>query len=128
MKPKLNAGEKSQRQLRVGEQIRHVLAEIMRRSTFRDPDLQNLNVSVTEVRISPDLKNATAYVISLGGDRAATDKIVTALNRAAPFLRGELAREIELRNTPALKFAADTSLDYAQKIDALLKVHGTNDT
>ncbi len=127
MKPKTNAGEKSQRQLRVGEQIRHVLADILRRSHFRDPDLQALNVSVTEVRISPDLKNATAYIIPLAGDRSAMDKTVVALNRAAPFLRGELAREIELRATPALKFAADTSLDYAQHIDALLKVHMTNE-
>ncbi len=125
MKPKTTKGEKSQRQLRVGEQIRHVLAEIMRRSTFRDPDLQNLNVSVTEVRISPDLKNATAFIIPLGGDAETTTKTVAALNRAAPFLRGELAREIELRSTPALKFAADTTLDYAAKIDDLLKVHGT---
>ena len=130
MKPKHDhaasraAGEKSQRQLRVGEQIRHGLAEILLRGTFRDPDLQSLNVSVTEVRISPDLKNATAYIIPLGGDADLTEKTVKALNRAAPFLRGELAREIELRSTPALKFTADTSLDYAQHIDELLKEHG----
>ncbi len=118
------AGEKSQRQLRVGEQVRHILAEILRRGHFRDPDLLNLNVSVTEVRISPDLKNATAFVIPLGGDSDAAVKTVKALNRAAPYLRGELAKEIELRATPALKFAADTSLDYAQNIDKLLKEHG----
>ena len=126
MKPKNDraSGEKSQRQLRVGEQVRHILADILRRGHFRDPDLQGLNVSVTEVRISPDLKNATAYIIPLGGDAAAAARTVKGLNRAAPFLRGELAKEIELRATPALKFTADTSLDYAHRIDELLKEHG----
>ena len=125
MKPKTTPGEKSQRQLRVGEQIRHILAEILRRGAFRDPDLQDLNVSVSEVRISPDLKNATAFVSQLSSDAATTEKIVAGLNRAAPYIRGELAREIELRATPAIKFAADTTLDYAAKIDDLLKQHIT---
>jgi ribosome-binding factor A len=111
----------SQRQLRVGEELRHTLVEILRRGHFRDPDLRDVNVTVSEVRASPDLKNATAFVMPLGNKD--TGKIVTALNRAASYLRGELAREIELRNVPALTFMADTSLDYAEHIDALLKAH-----
>src|SRR3954466_15224830 len=84
----------SQRQLRVGEEIRHALADILRRGELRDPDLQNVNVTVTEVRISPDLKNATAFVLALGGstgDSQQAAALAAALNRAAAFLRGALA-------------------------------------
>ncbi|WP_188259758.1 30S ribosome-binding factor RbfA [Azospirillum tabaci] len=108
----------SQRQLRVGEEIRHALAELFRRGDFHDPELAELNVTVTEVRISPDLRNATAFVTPLGG--GPMDETLSALRRAAPFLRGQIARAINLRHAPTLSFEADTSFDYAGRIDAIL--------
>jgi ribosome-binding factor A len=123
MKAKNDDKGAGQRQLRVGEAIRHALSDIMRRGHFRDPDLRRANVSITEVRVSPDLKNATAYVMPLAADPEQTTICVTALNRAAPFIRGELAKVVELRTAPAVKFEADTSLDYARHIDVLLKQH-----
>ena len=107
----------SQRQLRVGEEIRHTLADIFRRGEFRDPELMDLNVTVSEVRISPDLKNATAFVMPLGG---AKPELVAALNRASAFLRTQVAHEIRLPYAPRLSFQLDTSFDYAEKIDRLL--------
>jgi ribosome-binding factor A len=108
----------SQRQLRVGEEIRHELAELLRRGDFRDPELTQLNVTITEVRISPDLRNATAFVTPLGGGGA--EQAVRALKRAAPFLRGQVARAMKLRFAPNLFFQADTSFDYASHINQLL--------
>ncbi|AWJ84074.1 ribosome-binding factor A [Azospirillum sp. TSH58] len=108
----------SQRQLRIGEEIRHALADLFRRGDFHDPELADLNVTVTEVRISPDLRNATAFVTPLGG--GAMDETLTALRRAAPFLRGQVARAINLRHAPTLSFEADTSFDYAGRIDDIL--------
>jgi ribosome-binding factor A len=109
----------SQRQLRVGEEIRHILADILGRGEFRDPDLQDKIITVTEVRISPDLRNATAFVVPLGGTGAET--IMPALRRVSPYLRGILASRLRLRVAPALGFEADTSFDYAQRIGALLQ-------
>ena len=108
----------SQRQLRVGEELRHALAELLQRGDFHDPELAALNVTVTEVRISPDLRNATAFVTPLGGGAMA--ETLTALRRAAPFLRGQIARAINLRHAPTLSFEADTSFDYASRIDSIL--------
>ncbi|WP_029010758.1 30S ribosome-binding factor RbfA [Azospirillum halopraeferens] len=108
----------SQRQLRIGEELRHTLADIFRRGDFHDPDLLALNVTVTEVRISPDLKAATAFVTPLGGGHM--DEALAALRRAAPFLRGQVAREINLRHAPRLSFEADTSFEYAGRIDTIL--------
>lgn len=108
----------SQRQLRVGEEIRHALAEVLQRGDFRDPELQDLHVTVTEVRISPDLKAATAFVTPLGG--GPMDEALAALKRAAPYLRGQIARAINLRYAPTLSFEPDTSFDYAGRIGAIL--------
>lgn len=108
----------TQRQLRVGEELRHALAELFRRGDFHDPELQNLNVTVTEVRISPDLRNATAFVTPLGGGNV--EEALVALKRAAPFLRGQVARMMKLRFAPTLSFQADTSFDYAGHINAIL--------
>lgn len=108
----------SQRQLRIGEELRHALAELFQRGDFHDPELAELNVTVTEVRISPDLRNATAFVTPLGG--GPMDETLSALRRAAPFLRGQIARVINLRYAPTLSFEADTSFDYAGRIDAIL--------
>lgn len=110
----------SQRQLRVGEQMRHSLSQILQREFFRDPDLSDAhNITVTEVRVSPDLKNATAFVIRLGGGDM--DATLSALNRASGFLRSNLAGEIRMKFTPRLKFETDTSFDYATHIDDILK-------
>ena len=108
----------SQRQLRVGEELRHALAELLQRGDFHDPELADLNVTVTEVRISPDLRNATAFVTPLGGGHM--DETLAALRRAGPFLRGQIARAINLRYAPTLSFEADTSFDYASRIDNIL--------
>lgn len=108
----------SQRQLRVGEELRHVLAEILGRGDVRDPDLTDATITVTEVRISPDLRNATAFVVPLGG--AEVERTVAALRRAAPYLRSRIARAVQLRLVPTLSFEADTSFDYAGRIDRIL--------
>lgn len=108
----------SQRQLRVGEEIRHELAAILQRGDFRDPDLLDLNVTVTEVRISPDLRAATAFVTPLGGGKLGS--ALAALRRAAPFFRGQLAKVLKLRYAPSLSFEPDVSFDYAGRIDAIL--------
>ena len=108
----------SQRQLRVAEEIRHVLSAVFLRGEFRDPELAGEKVTVTEVRISPDLKAATAFVARLG--RTDIDALLPALKRAAPFLRTQVAHAMRLRVAPILSFQPDTSLDYAMRIDALL--------
>ncbi len=108
----------SQRQLRVAEEVRHVLARVFSRGEVRDPDLAGETITVTEVRISPDLKNATAFVARLG--RSDIDALLPALKRAAPFLRTQIAHEMRLRVAPTLSFQPDTSLDYAMRIDELL--------
>lgn len=108
----------SQRQLRVGEELRHVLAQILSRGELRDPALQDVTVTVTEVRVSPDLRNATAFIMPLGGAHAA--EILGGLRRGAAFLRGQIGREVPLRYTPGLSFELDHSFDQATKIAALL--------
>ncbi len=109
----------SQRQLRVGEELRHALSEVLSEASLRDPDLVEAAITVTEVRLSPDLKNATAFVMPLGG--ADLEVKVAALRRAAPFLRGEVARRLKLRFTPRLSFEPDLSFDTAGRIDAVLR-------
>ncbi len=112
------AAAPTQRQLRVAEQIRHVLAEVFARGGFRDPDLATAQVTVTEVRIGPDLKHAIAFVARLG--RTDVEALMPALKRASPYLRGEVARSLRLKYAPDLSFQPDTALDYAMKIDRLL--------
>ena len=108
-----------QRQLRGGEEIRHRLAAVFARAEFRDPELAGEHVTVAEVRVSPDLKNATAFVSRLGRSDAAA--LLPALKRAAPYLRGELAKGLRLRVVPQLSFQPDTAIEYAMHVDALLK-------
>jgi ribosome-binding factor A len=109
----------SQRQLRVAEEIRHVLAGVFARGEIRDPDLADVHVTVTEVRIGPDLKHAVAFVTRLG--RSDIAEKLPALRRAAPFLRSQLAKSLRLRYAPDLSFQADTSIDYAMHVDELLR-------
>lgn len=108
----------SQRQLRVAEEIRHLLAGIFVRGEIRDPELAGVTITVTEVRISPDLRHASAYVTRLG--RSDVAELLPALRRAAPFLRSQLAHALKLRYAPDLVFQPDTSLDYAAHVDELL--------
>jgi ribosome-binding factor A len=107
----------SQRQLRVGEEIRHALSEIIQRAEFRDPELAGRPITLTEVRVSPDLRNATVYVIPLAGEAA---PMVAALGRASAFLRGQLARAVQLKYLPALQFVHDASFDEATRIEAIM--------
>ena len=108
----------SQRQLRVAEEIRHVLAGVFARQELRDPELADVQITVTEVRIGPDLKHAIAFVARLG--RSDVDVLLPALKRATPFLRGQVAHSLRLKFAPDLTFQPDTSLEYATKIDRLL--------
>src|SRR5437588_3442236 len=95
----------TQRQLRVGEELRHLLAELLRPGELRDPALREANITVTEVRLSPDLRNATAFVMPLAGANA--EEIMAGLRRSAPYLKSRLARMIELRHVPNIAFALD---------------------
>ncbi|MBC8339828.1 MAG: 30S ribosome-binding factor RbfA [Rhodospirillales bacterium] len=109
----------SQRQLRVGEELRHVLAWILERGEIHDPGLGGAAITVTEVRISPDLRNATAYVMPLGGDDV--PDVIQALNRAAPYVRRLMSKQLELRRLPNLIFEADHTFEEAGRIDDLLR-------
>jgi|SRR5579871_3542 len=108
----------SQRQLRAGELVRHALVEVLREEDFSDPALAGVSVTISEVRMSPDLKHALCFVEPLGGAHAA--EVTAALNRSARFLRGQLGRRIELRFTPELKFVHDESFTEAERIERLL--------
>ena len=109
----------TQRQLRVAEEIRHVLAGIFARHEFRDPDLIEADITVAEVRLSPDLKHATAFISRLG--RTDVAALLPALKRAAPYLRGEVARTLMMRFTPDLSFQPDVAVEYATKINVLMQ-------
>jgi ribosome-binding factor A len=108
----------SQRQLRAAELVRHALVEILAREDLRDPALRGVSVTIGEVRASPDLQHMTAFVSSLGpGD---PQNIADGLTRSASFLRGRLAKSVDLRFTPQLHFQPDISYDEARHIDELL--------
>jgi ribosome-binding factor A len=109
----------SQRQLRVGEALRHALAEVLTRNEIRDPDLEGVSVTVTQVKPSPDMRYATVYCEPLGGQNAKV--IVAALNRHKGFLRGEMGHRITMKFTPELRFVEDQSFAEAQKIETILK-------
>ncbi len=113
-----NSKGPSQRQLRAGELIRHALVEILQREDLREPALSGVSVTVSEVRASPDLKQATVFCTPLGG--GAKEEVVAALNKVAPHLRGLLGRKIEMKFTPALVFRSDDSFAEAERIDTLL--------
>jgi ribosome-binding factor A len=104
----------SQRQLRVSEEVRHALSAIFARGEFRDPDLTDARITVTEVRASPDLKHMTAFVSGFGKDLPPAQ--LAALKRAAPYLRTQIAKAVRLRYAPGLHFEVDTALDYAATI------------
>ncbi|MEO1015457.1 MAG: 30S ribosome-binding factor RbfA [Pseudomonadota bacterium] len=113
----------SQRQLRAGELIRHALVEILQREDLRDPALDGVAVTISEVRASPDLKQATAYCAKLGGDMAGGPdeaRVIEALNRSGPKIRHLLGQKVDLKYTPEVRFRKDESFDEAQRIDDLL--------
>ncbi|MCE2575824.1 30S ribosome-binding factor RbfA [Komagataeibacter sp. FNDCR2] len=109
----------SQRQLRVAEEVRRTLAEMFARIEFRDPELADVRITVTEVRISPDLKHATVFVARLG--RSDVAELLPALKRVTPFLRTRLSHALRLRGVPDLHFQPDTALDYAMEVDNMLR-------
>jgi len=109
----------NQRQLRVGEEIRHVLAGIFMRGECYDPDVLNASITVSEVRISPDLKNATAYFMPLGGLNR--EIVLKGLIRNAPILRKLVSDRMKLRYAPRISFRLDNSFDEAERIEKLLK-------
>jgi ribosome-binding factor A len=107
-----------QRRLRLGEELRHALAQLLRPGECRDPALFEADITVTEVRLSADLRHATAYVMPLAGSRIGAT--MAGLRRSAPYLRGRLARAVSLRRIPELSFALDRSFEHAERIAALL--------
>jgi len=109
----------SQRQLRVSEEIRHILAGILMRGELRDPALVGVSVTVSEVRISPDLKNATVYSLPFG--KGSVPEVMKGLNRSAPYLRSQVGQALTLRYAPTLTFVPDLSFDEAKHIDELLR-------
>jgi ribosome-binding factor A len=113
-----NAGP-SQRQQRVAELVRHALAEVLARGDIQDEVITRHVITIPEVRMSPDLKLATAYVMPLGGrDESA---VIAALDRHRKLLRQEVARRVNLKFAPDLRFRRDESFDEAARIDALLR-------
>ena len=114
-----SAAAPSQRALRVGELIRHALAEILQRGDVHDPAFDGVIVTVPEVRMTPDLKTATVFVVPLGGKGA--DDVLAAFERNNRYLRGVIARKVNLRYAPMLKFRLDRSFDEGDRIDALLR-------
>ena len=109
----------SQRQLRVGEQVRHAIADILAQGSVHDADLEGHIITVPEVRMSPDLKLATVYVMPLGGRD--TEVVLAALERNKKFLRGEVARRVNLKFAPDLRFRVDERFDEAERIEKLLR-------
>ena len=108
----------SQRQLRVGEVLRHELAQLFLRDEIREPDLKGVIITVSEVSVSPDLRKARAYIMPLGGENQ--QPVVEALNRSHKFIRGELSAKLSLKYAPEIEFVIDTSFDYSQRIDDVL--------
>ncbi len=117
--PSHNKSQPSQRQLRVGEQLRHIIADTMQRGHFHDAALIDAGkVTVTEVRVSPDLKNATAYVIALGDENI--EEMIPALNEDAAVFQKEINRQSSMKFTPRVRFVFDKSFENSQRIESLL--------
>ena len=104
---------------RVSETVRHAIADILSQGSVHDPDLEGHIITVPEVRMSPDLKLATVYVMPLGGRDI--DKVIAALDRNKKFLRGEVAHRVNLKFAPDLRFRADERFDEAERIEKLLR-------
>jgi ribosome-binding factor A len=109
----------TQRQLRAGELVRHALAELLARGEVHDPVIEAHMITVPEVRMSPDLRQATIFVMPLGGRDA--KPVLAALERNARYLRGEIARRVNLKFAPDIRFRADERFDEAERIEKLLR-------
>ena len=109
----------SQRQLRVGEMIKQSLGQIFLRDEAKVPTLETKNITVTEVRMSPDLKNAKAYVIPLGGKD--TERAISELTEFSHLIRKALSKKVDMKFLPKVHFVSDKSFDYAEKIETLIK-------
>lgn len=119
--------EQSQRQLRVGQQIRHEIARMLQHGDFDGENLDHAGeITVTEVSMSPDLKNARAYVLHLGDDQLDKDTL-KALNEIAPKMQGKIGRNLGLRSTPRLRFEEDKAFATAQRLNAVLSGIKTDD-
>lgn len=108
----------SQRQLRVGEVIRHALTDVLRREPLRDPVVEGISITVSEVRASADLRHAKVFCAPLAGENQ--DEVIRVLNRSAGYLRKLLGDDLTLKYTPELAFVLDVSFDEATRINALL--------
>ncbi len=109
----------SQRQLRVGELIRHELADMLSRGGIHDPVIEHHMITVPEVRMSPDLRLATIYVMPLGGHDE--KEVIAALDRNKRYVRGEIARRVNLKFAPEIRFRIDERFDEAERIEKLLR-------
>src|SRR6266850_8142864 len=109
----------SQRQLRVGEELRHLLAELLERGEMRDPDLRSASITVTAVDVSPDLRTAIAFVMPLGGQDE--PRLLAAMRRAAPWFRARVGERAGLRYAPEIRFEIDRTFDEADRIGNLLR-------
>ena len=109
---------KSQRQLRVGEELRQLISNALIRNSFYDENIENNNITITEVNVSPDLKNAKVYVMPLGGENKLN--VLNSLNRATGRLKKIISNNITLRQTPKLVFKIDDTFEYAKKINNIL--------
>jgi len=116
---------KSQRQLRVGEELRHLISNALHRETFYDAVLESNNITVTEVNVSPDLKNAKVFIMPLGGENKI--EVLESLNRIKGYIQKIISSEIQLRQIPRLSFVIDTTFEYANKIDNIIKNINKND-
>lgn len=114
----------SKRQLRVGEQLRHILSSVLAEGNIHDPDVTGISVTVTEVQPSPDMRNATVFVIPLGGIQET--EVVAGLNRSAGFIQGEIGKQLSMKFTPRLIFKKDESFEYGDHIDALIRRNQTD--
>lgn len=117
-KKSINNSIKSQRQLKVGEELRHLISNALLRSSFYDEHIENNNITITEVNVSPDLKNAKVYVMPLGGKKKLD--VLNSLNKASGRLKKIISSNLSLRQTPKLIFKIDETFEYAKKINDIL--------
>jgi ribosome-binding factor A len=110
---------KSQRQLRVGEELRHLISNALLRETFYDQIIENNNITITEVNVSPDLKNAKVYIMPLGGENKF--EVLDSLNKANGRIKKLISNNINLRQIPKLQFRIDETFEYAKNIENILQ-------
>ena len=110
---------KSQRQLRVGEELRHLISNALLRETFYDQMIENNNITITEVNVSPDLKNAKVYIMPLGGENKF--EVLNSLNKANGRIKKLISNNINLRQIPKLQFRIDETFEYAKNIENILQ-------